>query len=183
MADCGRVVGNTEVIAEPSFLNRGLRRKTASAVARATTTMTRSSFGLHGLPSRVPDAFSRLHSAAIEADRDPVHAPRLAGFLSTSATPPCGGELGPEYATYSFDRLTFVESSEERTMRHFPREASPFWVEVIISKGDGRIETRKYRINLGTSHAMRACPLCGAPFLASSFYSLGFGAPLRRAAT
>ena len=93
------------------------------------------------------------------------------------------GELGPEYATYSFDRLTFVESSEERTMRHFPREASPFWVEVILSKGDRRIETRKYRINLGTSHAMRACPLCGAPFLTSSFYSLGFGAPLRRAAT
>jgi hypothetical protein len=30
-------------------------------------------------------------------------------------------------------------------MRYYPREASPFWVEVVISKSDGRIETREYR--------------------------------------
>ena len=30
-------------------------------------------------------------------------------------------------------------------MRYYPRETSPFWVEVAISKGDGHIETRKPR--------------------------------------
>jgi hypothetical protein len=30
-------------------------------------------------------------------------------------------------------------------MRHYPREALPFWGEVALSKRDGPIETRKYR--------------------------------------
>ena len=29
-------------------------------------------------------------------------------------------------------------------MRYYPREASLFWVEVVISKADRHIETRKY---------------------------------------
>jgi hypothetical protein len=30
-------------------------------------------------------------------------------------------------------------------MRYYPREASLFWVEVVIRKADRHIETRKYR--------------------------------------
>ena len=30
-------------------------------------------------------------------------------------------------------------------MRYYPRDPSPFWIEVVYSKGDGHIETRKYR--------------------------------------
>ena len=30
-------------------------------------------------------------------------------------------------------------------MRYYPRDPSPFWVEVVSSKGDGHIEARKYR--------------------------------------
>jgi hypothetical protein len=29
-------------------------------------------------------------------------------------------------------------------LRYYPREGSPFWMEVV-SEGDGHIETRKYR--------------------------------------
>jgi hypothetical protein len=44
-----------------------------------------------------------------------------------------------------FGPHTFAENPEESRMRYYPREASPFWVEVVSSKGGGRIETRKYR--------------------------------------
>jgi hypothetical protein len=30
-------------------------------------------------------------------------------------------------------------------MQYYPRDESPFWVEVAISKANGGIETRKYR--------------------------------------
>ena len=40
---------------------------------------------------------------------------------------------------------TLVDNPGERRTRNYPREASPFWVEVVISKGGGGIETRKYR--------------------------------------
>jgi hypothetical protein len=30
-----------------------------------------------------------------------------------------------------------VENTEERKMCYHPQEASPFWVEVVISKSDG----------------------------------------------
>jgi hypothetical protein len=48
------------------------------------------------------------------------------------------GELEPEYVTYYFNPRRFVENSEERTLRFYAREASRFWVEVVISNSNGQ---------------------------------------------
>ena len=48
----------------------------------------------------------------------------------------------PLWIGYGRERRNGGALPEEAVL---PREASPFWAEVVISKGDVRIETRKYR--------------------------------------
>ena len=44
-------------------------------------------------------------------------------------------------------------------MRYYPRQASLFWVDVVVSKGDVLIKTRKYR---GEEPVMPGCRPSGA---------------------
>jgi hypothetical protein len=66
-------------------------------------------------------------------------------FRSTSATPPCGETWDRNMRCTTSTPLTFAENSHDRRMRYYPRDPSPFWVEVVIRKADRHIETRKYR--------------------------------------
>ena len=83
---------------------------------------------------------------SIEADWDPVRAPRLAGLPVNVCYASPRRKLGPEYATYYFD-LQHVRGELRRAKDAvLPAGGkSVLWVEVVIRKRDERIETRKYR--------------------------------------
>jgi hypothetical protein len=97
----------------------------------------RSAIGPHGLRLGVRHAFLACSPHPIDPGWNPAYAPRLAGFPSQHLLR-LPEKLGRGYATYYFAPGTFAENSEGRRMLYYPQEASPFWVEVVTSKGDGK---------------------------------------------
>jgi hypothetical protein len=92
--------------------------------------------------------FRRVFLACIPHDRGRL-GPCLRSAPGRVSSPhllrlPCEEISDRNMRPHYFDPRTFVENSEERRMLYYPREASPFCVEVVISKGDEHIETRKY---------------------------------------